>query len=253
MPRFSPFRSLRYDPARFAPEDVTAPPYDVLSAADRAALVAKNPHNAVLIDLPAEDEGEDRYHAAGRRLRAWEAEGVVHLDAAPEMTAYRMTTVDDLGNPVATLGVLGALTLSRPDEGEILPHEHTTPKAKSDRLDLLRGTRANLSAIWGLSLAHGLTDLIDIDREPFQAWTQTQGMSGSTSQLPLARTPPQGPLRSCLGQFIGQDMPVEESAHWPHIWQSKRKPLVAFSTVMVEVVLGSILSPGMTSCVLPTY
>ena len=26
---------------------------------------------------------------------------MVHLDAAPEMTAYRMTTVDDLGNPVS--------------------------------------------------------------------------------------------------------------------------------------------------------
>jgi uncharacterized protein (DUF1015 family) len=183
VPRFSPFRSLRYDPARFAPEDVTAPPYDVLSADDRAALVAKNPHNAVLIDLPAEDEGDDRYHAAGRRLRAWEAEGVLHLDSAPELTAYRMTTVDDLGNPVATLGVLGALTLSRPDEGEILPHEHTTPKAKSDRLDLLRGTRANLSAIWGLSLARGLSELIDVDREPFQAWTDEDGTRHETWRI----------------------------------------------------------------------
>ena len=87
-------------------------------------------------------------------------------DPAPELTAYRMTTTDDLGRPVATLGVLGALTLSRPDEGEILPHEHTTPKAKSDRLDLLRGTRTNLSAIWGLSLARGLSDLLDGRRRP---------------------------------------------------------------------------------------
>jgi uncharacterized protein (DUF1015 family) len=183
VPAFSPFRSLRYDPARFAPEDVTAPPYDVLSPDDRTALVARNPHNAVLIDLPTEDEGDDRYAAAGRRLRAWTDEGVLHLDGAPELTAYRMTTVDDLGTPVATLGVLGALTLSRPDEGEILPHEHTTPKAKSDRLDLLRGTRANLSAIWGLSLAHGLTDLIDVDREPFQAWTDEEGTLHETWRI----------------------------------------------------------------------
>jgi hypothetical protein len=65
---------------------------------------------------------------------------------------------------------------------------------------------------------------------PDQACTQTQGMSGSTSQLPLARTPPQGPLRNCFGQFIGQDMPVEDSTHWPHIRQSNRKPLTCFST-----------------------
>ena len=34
-----------------------------------------------------------------------------------------------------------------------MPHERTLPKAKSDRLELLRATRANLDPIWGLSLA----------------------------------------------------------------------------------------------------
>lgn len=183
MPTFSPFRSLRYDPARFAPDDVTAPPYDVLSPDDRVKLVAKNPHNAVLIDLPTEADGDDRYAAAGHRLHAWMDEGVLVQDPRPEFTAYRMTTTDDLGNPVATLGVLGALELSRPDEGAILPHEHTTPKAKSDRLDLLRGTRANLSAIWGLSLAHGLSALLDVDRPPFQSWTDEEGTLHETWRI----------------------------------------------------------------------
>jgi uncharacterized protein (DUF1015 family) len=183
VPAFAAFRSLRYDPARFAPEDVTAPPYDVLSPEDRAALVATNPHNAVLIDLPTEADGDDRYVEAGRRLRSWTAEGALVEDPSPELTAYRMTTTDDLGEPVATLGVLGALRLSRPDEGEILPHEHTTPKAKSDRLDLLRGTRANLSAIWGLSLAHGLSDLLDVDHPPFQAWTDEDGTLHETWRI----------------------------------------------------------------------
>lgn len=183
MPAFSPFAALRYDPARFAPEDVTAPPYDVLSAEDRRALVARNPHNAVLIDLPVDEDGPDRYAAAGARLRGWASEGVVHADPTPELTAYRMTTTDDLGRPVATLGVLGALTLSRPDEGEILPHEHTTPKAKSDRLDLLRGTRHNLSAIWGLSLTKGLTALLPVDHAPFQAWHDEDGTLHETWRI----------------------------------------------------------------------
>ena len=183
MPAFSPFVGLRYDPARFAPADVTAPPYDVLSPADRTALVARNPHNAVLIDLPVEEDGPDRYDAAGARMHAWRAEGVLVEDPTPELTAYRMTTTDDLGRPVATLGVLGALHLSRPDEGEILPHEHTTPKAKSDRLDLLRGTRANLSAIWGLSLAKGLTALLPAGEPPFQAWEDEDGTLHETWRI----------------------------------------------------------------------
>ena len=44
--------------------------------------------------------------------------------------------------PAHTTGVIGALELSPPGT-DILPHEHTTPKAKSDRLDLLRPCRAN--------------------------------------------------------------------------------------------------------------
>ncbi len=52
-------------------------------------------------------------------------------------------------------------------ESDILPHEQTLPKPKSDRLDLLRATRANLSPIWGLSMRHGLTATFDpTDDEP---------------------------------------------------------------------------------------
>jgi uncharacterized protein (DUF1015 family) len=57
--------------------------------------------------------------------------------------------------------VIGALGIEAPGEGDVLPHEHTTPKAKSDRLDLLRATAANLSPIWGLSLGTGLSALCD--------------------------------------------------------------------------------------------
>ena len=64
---------------------------------------------------------------------------------------------------------------------------------------------------------------------PSQASTQTQRISGRTSQKPPGRTPPQGPFRSSLGQFIGHDMPVELSTHWPHILQSKISPLIALS------------------------
>ena len=76
-----------------------------------------------------------------------------------------MTATDDAGVERRTTGVIGALELSPPGT-DILPHEHTTKKAKSDRLDLLRSCRANLSAIWGLSLAKGLTDLLPVDDAP---------------------------------------------------------------------------------------
>ena len=45
---------------------------------------------------------------------------------------------------------------------------------------------------------------------PTQASTQTQRISGFTSQWPLLRTPPQGPLRNDLAQFTGHVMPVTD-------------------------------------------
>ena len=54
-------------------------------------------------------------------------------------------------------------------------------------------------------------------------------MAGFTSHMPFSRTPPQGPLRSVLGQFIGQDMPVRDNWQSPHILQSNMNPLAARS------------------------
>ena len=59
------------------------------------------------------------------------------VDERPSFTLYRMTSTGEDGVERHTTGVIGALELSPPGT-DILPHEHTTKKAKSDRLDLLR-------------------------------------------------------------------------------------------------------------------
>jgi uncharacterized protein (DUF1015 family) len=86
---------------------------------------------------------------------------------------------DERGGARHTTGVLGALELSRPGEGGILPHEHTTRKAKSDRLNLLRSTAANLSAVWGLSPAAGLSALLETGEAPEASWTDDDGVTHS--------------------------------------------------------------------------
>jgi uncharacterized protein (DUF1015 family) len=175
MPRFEPFAALHYAPGTDA-DAVTAPPYDVIDAAQRAELASRSDANAVRFDLPDEADGPGRYRAAADLLRELELAGTLVTDDAPSFYVYRMVYRDERGAERHTTGVLGALTLSRPGEGDILPHEHTTPKAKSDRLDLLRSTRHNLSAIWGLSLAKGLTALCRADGAPDMVATDEDGV-----------------------------------------------------------------------------
>jgi uncharacterized protein (DUF1015 family) len=175
VPRFTPFAGLRYAPGTDV-DAVTAPPYDVIDAEERARLAARSDSNAVLFDLPDEADGPGRYDAADTLLRDLQARGVLVTDDAPSFYVYRMVYDDEQGRERHTTGILGALHLSRPGEGGILPHEHTTPKAKSDRLDLLRSTRHNLSPIWGLSLAAGLTDLCRTDGAPDMEATDEDGV-----------------------------------------------------------------------------
>jgi uncharacterized protein (DUF1015 family) len=164
MPRFAPFAGLRYDPSRVEPSKVIAPPYDVVGPVERAALAARHSANAILVELPEPDphSAGDRYAAAADRLALWRSDGVLVRDPAPAFYPYRMTAPDGS----VTLGVFGELGLEPGSIEEVLPHEETLAKARSDRLDLLAATRVNLSPIWGLSLAPELTALLATDGPP---------------------------------------------------------------------------------------
>jgi uncharacterized protein (DUF1015 family) len=174
MPRFSPFPGLRYDPARVEVAKVVAPPYDVVGPDERATLAARHSANSILVELPEPDprSGGDRYEAAAARLAGWVADGILVQDPVPTFYPYRMTAP---GGAV-TLGVLGVLGLDEASAAEILPHEETLPKAKTDRLDLLAATRVNLSPIWGLSLAEGLSALLDTSGDPLASAVDDDGV-----------------------------------------------------------------------------
>ena len=158
MPRFEPFTALRYSTSDL--NAVAAPPYDVLSESDRDELANRHPNNIVHVDVPRESDGPGRYDAADAVLRGWVADGVLVRYPRPSFTIYRMAFTDESGRPRTTIGVIGALEVVDEGAGGVLPHERTTPKAKTDRLDLTRATLTNLSPVWGLSLAKGLTELL---------------------------------------------------------------------------------------------
>ena len=169
MPRFTPFPAIRYTNDRI--DDLIAPPYDVLSDADVDALGARSPWNITHVDVPREADGDGRYLAAATTLREWIDAGVLAADDAPTFTIYRMRFTDAAGTERDIAGVLGGLEVVDEGAGGVLPHERVTPKASTDRLDLTRATRTNMSPIWGLSLAAGLTQLLAEPGEPIASVT----------------------------------------------------------------------------------
>lgn len=160
VPLFQPFRGLRYRGLT----DVTAvaaPPYDVIHGDERDHLAARDPHNAVQLILPIASAHGDGYATAAALLDAWRADATLAPDATPAFYGYRMTFTDPHGARRVTHGIVGALGLppGGPGTGDILPHERTISKHRSDRLNLLEATRTNLDPIWGLTPAPGFGKL----------------------------------------------------------------------------------------------
>jgi uncharacterized protein (DUF1015 family) len=145
-----PFRALLYAPS-IDPALVTSPPYDVISGAERQRLERLHPYNVISLilgaELPGDEPGRDKYARSAARLREWIAEGILVPEDRPRLYAYRMDYTID-GVPGSSGGVIGALDLEPEAPSGIHPHERTMPKPRSDRLDLMRTTEANLEPIW---------------------------------------------------------------------------------------------------------
>ena len=194
VPEFLPFRGIRYALREAHPPGdvgaVAAPPYDVIDDDDRATLESADPRNSVRLILPRDgDDGRDRYQVAADCLDEWRNDGVLLVDDPARFYLYEMLFEDENRRFRRTHGVVGALGLPPPGTGPadvgVLPHERTMKTATSDRLGLLRSTRANLDPIWVLSLTEGLSTLLVPHRRPLIAYCEDQ--DGVTHRLfPLA-------------------------------------------------------------------
>ena len=182
MPRFEPFHALRFtDNGNLGV--YCAPPYDVLSDYDRQQLAAQSAHNIVHIDLPVADPPSDAYANASHLLQSWIKDGVLQRDDEPSLTLYRTSFTDETGKSRNIVGVIGSLEVVDEGAGGVLPHEQTTPKAKTDRLDLTRATDANLSPVWGLSTKIGLSALLSEPGEPVGSVVDAEGVIHSVERL----------------------------------------------------------------------
>jgi uncharacterized protein (DUF1015 family) len=148
MADIAPLTPLRYDASRLPGglASVVAPPYDVISPAERAALAALDPHNVVRLILP-EGDGDSKYGHAADLLARWRDEGALVRDLEPAFYRYDQTFLPPGGGErtITRRGFLALVRLVPFSAGVVLPHERTLSGPKEDRLKLFRATRTNLS------------------------------------------------------------------------------------------------------------
>ncbi len=168
MPQVRPFRALGYAldrygtdriPARVRlPEepadhpgrladltDLVCPPYDIVSADLQRALEARDPYNAIRLELSS---APDPHASAAATLAAWREDGTLVTAPQPAFYYYNHARPEAPDDP--TVQAIAARVLLEPYGDGVRAHEHTMPGPRADRLALLRATRTQLSPILAL-------------------------------------------------------------------------------------------------------
>lgn len=116
--RLLPFRGVRYVPERVGSlAAVTSPPYDVVVRPDGLLhLESADPHNIVRLILPQAGTPAARNEKAAATLARWIADGILAADPEAALYVYEQRNGD-----VIQRGLIGALALSAPEEGVVLP------------------------------------------------------------------------------------------------------------------------------------
>ena len=154
MIEVKPFHGLLYNTKVTGPlSEVTAPPYDVISPALQESLYQKNPHNVIRLilgkEFPTDSEVDNRYTRSAEIFGQWLEKEVIVRDSQPGFYLYSQEYEFE-GEQFCRTGFFARVKTEAFSEGNILPHEFTLSKAKTDRTHLLNACHANFSPIFGL-------------------------------------------------------------------------------------------------------
>jgi uncharacterized protein (DUF1015 family) len=143
MAEIQPFHGVLYNTRRVTPSDVLTQPYDKITPEMRDRYLRLSPYNLVQIELGKEQTGDsetnNKYTRARDLYRDWLDEGVLRRSDKPALYYLEQTfTAPDGSGTRTRKALIARVRLSRWDEGDVLPHEHTLSKPKADRMSLLR-------------------------------------------------------------------------------------------------------------------
>ena len=181
MADVQPFRALHYDLDRVGGlQAVVAPPYDVIDAEQRAALIARSPHNVVEIDLP---QGDEPYAHAAEVFERWQQDGILVRDDEDALWVLEQEYVGPDEQIRTRRGFLARVGIEEYGPGRIRPHERTHPGPKEDRLKLTRATEANLSPIFSLYDDPDGAAYAALDAAKGEPWDEVTDEDGTVHRL----------------------------------------------------------------------
>lgn len=152
MAEIVPFRGILYNKTKVSGDDVIAPPYDIITPEYRETLYQKSPYNIVRIDfskeIPGDADGNDKYAHAVKHFEEWCRDGILVRDDKPFFYAYEID-YKIRGESKILKGIIALVKIEELGKG-VYPHEATHSKPKTDRLNLIKSCRANISPIYSL-------------------------------------------------------------------------------------------------------
>ena len=154
MVKIFPFRGILYNKSKLKKLDkVFTPPYDVISPEEQDYFYDVHDFNFIRLILGKEFNGDGQYNNKYIRAAAffdgWTRHKILVQDERPAFYIYEQRFTYHKKS-YARLGFIGLLRLEDMGRGKVYPHEETYPKAKLDRLQLMRSTNCNLESIFSL-------------------------------------------------------------------------------------------------------
>ncbi len=252
-----PFQGLRYSAEAGPLAILTAPPYDVINAEERASFAARNAHNIVHLTLPEQKEDDRskfiKYARSAALLAEWRRDQALVLEDKPAIYRYTQKFhLPHFGHLTRT-SIIVLIKTEPYDKGVVLPHEQTFPKHKEDRLRILEATRAHLESIFGLFEDPNGHIHDSIVKSPSQGAVEAMSDDGTTQTLePI--TDPEA-VNHLIGQLADRKVWIADGHHRYETACTFRENLGERDGLVAEdfmmIALSSMSDPGLV--LLPTH
>jgi uncharacterized protein (DUF1015 family) len=155
MAEIHPFRALRYNTERVLLKDTLTQPYDKITPAMQDRYYAASPYNLIQIEkgkaFPGDTAANNVYTRAAAKLNEWIAERILVPDSASGIYIYSQEYLIPGSHTRRTR--IGFIALGRLEDYEkqiVFRHERTLSAPKTDRLELLRHTKAQTGQLFML-------------------------------------------------------------------------------------------------------